>query len=62
MVQAQEIDYNKLGKLVREIVREELEEARLFNSKYIEEVLNIQKEKGVRFNSISDLDKLVDNV
>ena len=55
------IDYNKLGNMIREIVREELEEVRPLNSKFIKEHRKLELQKGKSFNSITELDNLVKN-
>jgi len=55
------IDYNRLGNIIREIIREELEEIRPLNPNYIQKLEKIEKEEGIKFTSMSELDDIIEN-
>ncbi len=55
------IDYNKLSNMIREIIREELEEIRPLNPDYVKKIKDLEKESSISFNSIDELDNLIEN-
>lgn|SRR3989339_645323 len=61
MIQNAQIDYNKLTEMIRQVVREELDEIRYLNPEYIKELQKLEKEKGIKFTSIKELDNLIKN-
>ena len=61
MIQNVQIDYNKLSEIIRQVVREELEEIRYLNPDYVKELQKLEKEVGIKFTSINELDNLIKN-
>jgi transposase len=55
------IDYEKLSNIIREIIREELEEIRPLNPEYIKKLREIEKEESINFSSIEELETIIKN-
>ena len=58
----QVVDFDKLSNMIRDIIREELEEIRPLNESYIKKIKKLEEEEGLKFSSISELEDIIENV
>lgn len=55
------VDFDKLSNMIRDIIREELEEIRPLNESYIKKIKKLEEE-GIKFSSISELEDIIETV